>query len=63
MRKVDADLGYVMCPECCGHGEIMIAEYCPYSGHKEVMHMCEFCDSEGQFEEADYIIMKLAGEV
>lgn len=62
MRIVAADAGYVMCPECGGHGETMVAEMRP-NGHTEVMYMCDFCDGEGQFTEADYIVMKLAGEV
>lgn len=53
---------YVECPDCKGSGEQMIAKMYP-TGHTECWEPCEFCEGEGKFEEADYIIMKLAGEV
>ena len=55
-------LKYVICPECCGSCCTMIAEQCPW-GYDEVTYPCEFCDGEGEFEESDYIIMKLQGAV
>jgi len=70
-------LKYVICPECCGSCCTMIAEQCPWGydevtypcefcdgeGDDEVTYPCEFCDGEGEFEESDYIIMKLQGAV
>ena len=53
---------YVFCPECRGRGEQMEARMYP-SGHTEVWVICEFCEGEGQFEEADYLIMRLEGKV
>ena len=52
----------VDCPECNGEGEVMIARLYP-SGHTECWDPCEFCDGEGNFDEADFIIMKLEGLV
>ena len=56
------ELNYVDCPECRGRGEQMEARMYP-SGHTEVWVICEFCEGEGQFEEADYLIMRLEGKV
>ena len=53
---------YVPCPECRGEGKQMIARMYP-TGHTECWEDCDFCDGEGDFEEADYIIMKLEGKV
>lgn len=53
---------YIYCPECGGEGQTMIAKLYP-SGHTECWVPCELCDGEGDFEEADYLVMKLAGEV
>jgi len=33
------------------------------TGHTEVWSKCEFCYGEGQFEETDYLMMKLEGSV
>ena len=40
----------------------MIAQMYP-TGHTECWEDCEFCDGFGKFEEEDYIILKLQGEV
>lgn len=53
---------YIDCPECSGEGQQMVARMYP-SGHTEVWEDCEFCNSEGSFEESDYLIMKLEGRV
>lgn len=53
---------YIYCPECGGEGKQMIAKLYP-SGHTECWEHCKLCDGEGDFEEADYLVMKLAGEV
>jgi len=53
---------YIPCPECSGQGEQMHGELWP-TGHHEVWSDCEFCEGEGQFEEADYLILKLEGKV
>jgi DnaJ-class molecular chaperone len=53
-----------MCPVCNGYGGVMIARMYP-SGHTECWEPepCDFCEGEGQFEESDYLIMKLEGIV
>ena len=56
------NITYVYCPECRGDGKIMVAKLYP-SGHSECWETCDFCNGEGDFEEAEYIIMKLAGKV
>ena len=53
---------YVKCPDCYGEGRIMIAKMYP-SGHTECWENCEFCNGDGDFEEADYLIMRLEGKV
>ena len=53
---------YIVCPSCGGTGEQMVAKLYP-QGHTEVWESCDFCDGEGDFEEADYIMMKLEGKV
>ena len=55
---------YIDCPECNGEGKQMIARMYP-SGHIECWEDCEFCDGdgEGNFEEEDYLILKLQGKV
>ncbi len=58
----DTTMVYVDCPECCGTGKQMVAEMWP-TGHTEVWHDCEFCEGCGNFEESDYLIMKLEGKV
>ncbi len=57
-----AEEKYVLCPNCGGEGTVMEARLYP-SGHTEIWVDCEFCYGYGQFEEADYIIMKLEGKV
>ena len=57
-----AELKYVDCPECAGDGELMEAHMYP-SGHTEVWVECKFCEGIGNFEESDYLIMKLEGKV
>ncbi len=53
---------YIDCPECRGEGRLIEGRLYP-NGHTEVWVKCEFCEGEGNFEEADFILMKLAGEV
>ena len=53
---------YHDCPECNGSGEQMIARMYP-SGHTECWEPCEFCEGEGQFEEDDFLVMRLEGKV
>lgn len=62
MTYINADITYVYCPECGGEGKQMHGELRP-TGHAEVWRPCEFCDGLGDFEEADYLVMKLAGTV
>ena len=50
------------CPECNGRGEQMIARMYP-TGHTECWEPCEFCEGEGNFEEEDFLILKLEGKV
>ena len=52
----------VICPGCRGRGELIEGRLYP-SGHTEVLVPCELCDGVGEFDEDEYIIMKLAGEV
>ena len=59
---MEVAIKYIDCPECHGAGEQMIARMYP-SGHTECWEPCEFCDGEGNFEEADYLILKLEGKV
>jgi hypothetical protein len=53
---------YIPCPVCCGRGWNIEGRLYP-SGHTEEQVQCEFCEGEGQFEESDYLIMKLEGRV
>ena len=59
---MEVAIKYIDCPECHGAGEQMHGELWP-TGHHEVWEPCEFCDGEGNFEEADYLILKLEGKV
>lgn len=61
-RYVKDGIVYVYCPECGGEGTQMIARMYP-TGHTEINVTCDFCDGEGDFEEADYLILKLEGKV
>lgn len=53
---------YIPCPDCNGYGRQMYGKLYS-SGHTEVWEICEFCEGEGQFEEADYLILKLEGKI
>lgn len=59
---IDETIKYIDCPECRGTGTHMIARMYP-TGHTECWESCEFCEGEGCFEEADYLILKLEGKV
>jgi DnaJ-class molecular chaperone len=54
------ELKYVVCPDCDGSGEQMEAHQRPW-GYSEVHVECKYCEGAGQFEEGDYLVMKLAG--
>ena len=49
------------CPKCDGTGNQLEARLYP-SGHTEVYVTCEFCDGEGYFAEADWLVLKLEGK-
>jgi DnaJ-class molecular chaperone len=56
------ELKLIACPGCRGSGELI--EYRLYpSGHTEVLIPCELCDGVGEFEEDEYIVMRLEGSV
>jgi DnaJ-class molecular chaperone len=61
-RYVKDGIAYVYCPECGGEGRQMHGVMYP-SGHHEIWLPCEFCEGEGDFEEADYLVLKLEGKV
>jgi len=50
------------CPECYGTGEVMIARLYP-SGYTECWESCEFCEGEGEFDEDDFLVLRLEGKV
>lgn len=56
------EIKYIKCPDCRGRGELLFAEQDP-GGYHEVWRPCEFCDGHGDFEEDDYLILKLEGKV
>jgi len=53
---------YIQCTECGGLGQQMTAKMYP-SGHTEIWEDCEICEGMGEFEEADYLVLKLEGRV
>jgi len=56
------EIKYVTCPDCRGRGSNLEPHQRPW-GYSEVEVDCEFCEGEGQFEEEDYLILKLEGKV
>ena len=62
MSYIKDGITYIYCPACGGDGRQMTAKLYP-TGHTEVWETCDFCNGEGDFEESDYIVMKLSGEV
>ena len=54
---------YVKCPECRGEGKQLIGHLPSPSGPREFWEYCKICEGEGQFEEEEYLILKLQGIV
>lgn len=53
---------YIDCPDCRGEGRVMVPRLYPH-GHTECWESCEFCEGEGNFEEQDYLILRLEGKI
>lgn len=53
---------YIDCPDCKGCGQQMYPRAVP-DGYIESWEDCDFCEGEGRFEEADFIILRLEGRV
>jgi DnaJ-class molecular chaperone len=59
---MQSDLLHVNCPYCDGSGEQLVVRLFP-SGHTECYEDCGFCEGIGNFEEGEYLILKLEGKV
>lgn len=57
-----SDVVYITCPDCKGKGQLLFPKQGP-NGYMEAWDECELCQGLGDFEEQDYLAMKLAGEV
>ena len=50
----------VVCPQCDGTAEYMVARLYP-TGHTECWEECPYCEGAGEFDESDFIMLKLEG--
>jgi DnaJ-class molecular chaperone len=51
-----------LCPDCHGTGQVMIGKLYP-NGHTETWEDCEFCEGNGDFDEDEYLILRISGKI